>query len=220
VNPQNRLANRIRLIVITDAASAGPRSIPEVVSAALSAGAPAIQLRDKTMRAGELVALGTILRELTRAHDALLFVNDRVDVALAVGADGVHLGPDDLPVAAVRRIVPPEFLIGFSTDGVDEALQAAADGADYLGCGAVWQTGSKDDAGESIGADGLDRVARASPIPVVGIGGITADRAAIVAATRAAGVAVIGAVMRAADPGRATASLLGALPPSDEPAAR
>lgn len=218
MTPPKGLANRIRLIVITDAASAGPRSIPEVVSAALSAGAPAIQLRDKTMGAGELVALGAILRELTRAHDALLFVNDRVDVALAVGADGVHLGPDDLPVAAVRRIVPPEFLIGFSTDQVDAALQAAADGADYLGCGAVWPTGSKGDAGRSIGPDGLDRVARAAPIPVVGIGGITADRAAVLASTRAAGMAVIAAVMGAADPGHATASLLAAFPASDEPA--
>jgi len=209
------LAGRLRLIVITDSFAAGSRSIPEVVSAALSAGAPAVQLRDKGSGARELVELGTRLRAMTREHGALLFVNDRVDVALAVGADGVHLGPHDLPVAVVRRIVPDGFLIGYSTDEVDAALQAASDGADYLGCGSVWPTGSKVDTGASIGPDGLDRVARAVSIPVVGIGGITPERAAILAATRAAGVAVIGAVMGAPDPGHATASILAAFPGSD-----
>jgi len=218
VIPPDRLAERLRLIVITDAATAGSRSIPEIVSACLSAGAPAIQLRDKTMGAGELVALGTVLRSMTREHDALLFVNDRVDVALAVGADGVHLGPDDLPVQTVRRIVPPGFLIGFSTDEVDGALQAVADGADYLGCGTVWPTGSKADSGDSIGPDGLDRVARAVPLPVVGIGGITSERAAILSSTRAAGVAAIGAIMGAPDPGQATAAFLTAFPRSDRTA--
>ena len=202
------LAERLRLVVVTDEAQAAPRGVIEVVRLALSAGAPAIQLRAKEQSARELAGLGRELRRETTAHGALLFVNDRVDVALAVSADGVHLGPDDLPLAAVRRSTPPGFLIGYSTDDPEEAREAEREGADYLGVGAVWATPSKEDAGESIGPDGLARVARAVSIPVVGIGGITVARARLLTGTGAAGIAVIGAVMGAADPGAAVRLLL------------
>jgi thiamine-phosphate diphosphorylase len=151
------------------------------------------------------------LREPTRQHGALLFVNDRVDVALAAGADGVHLGPTDLPVHAARQFVPPDFLIGFSTDDPEHARAAERDGASYIGCGAVFGTSSKPEVeGERIGVERLDRVARDVGIPVVGIGGITPANVHEVAATAAAGCAVIGAVMAAADPGDATRRLLRA----------
>jgi thiamine-phosphate pyrophosphorylase len=203
------LREALRLIVITDSALAGPRSVVEVVEAALRAGARAIQLRDKKASARDLLAQARRLRSITRKWDALLFVNDRLDVALASGADGVHLGPDDLPVAAVRRAAPAGFLIGHSTDIPSVAGRSAADGADYIGCGAVFPTSSKADAGTEIGVEGLARVAGAVEIPVVGIGGITPERAwAIARETGAAGVAVIGAVMGAADPAEATRQLL------------
>ena len=202
------LSGRLRLIVITDGALAAPRSVFEVVEAALHGGAPGVQLRDKGASARDLVASARRLRELTRAAGALLFVNDRLDVALSVGADGVHLGPDDIPVAAARAVVPSGFLIGYSTDDPVVARAAVTDGADYLGCGTVNPTSSKRDAGHSIGFEGLRRVVDAVDVPVVGIGGIGPTHASDVAATGAAGAAVIGAVMQAGDPAASVRELL------------
>jgi len=202
------LGARLRLIVITDRQAAAPRSIVEVVEAALQAGAPAIQLRDKTATARALLEAGRELLPIVHGAGALFFVNDRVDVALALGADGVHVGPDDLPVRAIRGAVPRDFLIGTSTDDPKEAEALVADGADYIGCGTVYQTTTKPDAGNVLGPEGLDRVARAVAAPVVGIGGITPGRAAEVAKTAAAGVAVVAAVMGATDVGRAVRTLL------------
>ncbi len=180
----------------------------EVVAAALAAGAPAVQVRAKGASARELLELGRQILPFARDRGALLFVNDRLDVALALGADGVHLGPDDLPVAAARRAMPAGFLIGASTDDPDGARRLVADGADYIGCGAVYATSTKPDVGEVIGLAGLDRVVSAVDVPVVGIGGITIPRSAEVATTAAAGVAVVGAVMAAADVAAAVKGLL------------
>ena len=199
----------LRLIVITDRGLARPRDVMTVVQAALDAGAPAIQLRDKLATAAELLRQARALLPLTRAAGALLFINDRLDVALAAGADGVHLGPDDLPVAAARRIAPRGFLVGCSTDDPDAARRAEADGADYIGCGAVFGTRTKTEVGaERIGVHRLDEVAAAVDIPVIGIGGITAGNVAEVAATRAAGAAAVGEIMAASDPAAAVTALL------------
>ena len=204
------LARALRLIVITDTGLAAPRSVVEVVAAALAGGAKAVQLRNKGESARELMAVGTELRARTRQAGALLFVNDRMDVALALGADGVHLGPADLPVAAVRRHAPPGFLVGRSADDPLVARTAVADGADYIGCGTVYATTTKADAGDVIGLEGLRAVVEAVAVPVVGIGGITAARAPEVVGTGAAGVAVVGAVMAAADPAAVVGEFLGA----------
>ena len=204
------LGRRLRLIVITDEGLARPRSVEAVVAAALDAGAPAIQLRAKEATARTLLEVGGRLLRLTRDAGALLFVNDRVDVALALGADGAHVGPDDLPVAALRAAVPGGFLLGASADDPHVARRLVADGADYIGCGTVYATSTKADAGEVIGLEGLERVARAVDVPVVGIGGVTVERSAEVAGTGAAGVAVVGAVMAAEDPGAAVRGLLAA----------
>jgi thiamine-phosphate pyrophosphorylase len=182
--------------------------VEEVVAAALDAGARAVQLRAKRASPAEQVALARLLLALTRPVGARLFVNDRVDVALAANADGVHLGPDDLPVKAARRAVPAGFLVGYSTDDPDDAQRAVADGADYLGCGAVWRTGTKAVGEEAIGLDRLDQVAGAVTVPVVAIGGITPDRARAVAQTRASGVAVVRALMAASDPRAVARALL------------
>lgn len=206
--PSSPLAGRLRLIVITDRRLARPRPVEEVVEEALRAGAPAIQLREKGWGPGRSLPLALALRELCTEHGALFFVNDRLDLALAAGADGVHLGPDDLPVSDVRRAAPAGFLIGFSTDDPGQARKAEKDGADYIGCGTVWPTSSKEDAGNAIGPEGLARVVRAVHIPVVGIGGITADNVKELRGTGTAGVAVMGAVMGAADPGGVVRQLL------------
>jgi thiamine-phosphate pyrophosphorylase len=209
------LARRLRLIVITDAELARPRAVNEVVAEALAAGAPAVQVRAKGASARALLELGRSVLPLARERGALVFVNDRLDVALALGADGVHLGPDDVPVAAARRAMGEGFLVGASTDDPEVARRLVAEGADYIGCGTVYATSTKADAGEVIGLAGLDRVARAVDVPVVGIGGITVERSAEVATTRAAGVAVVGAVMAAADVGAAVRGLLAPWQPGD-----
>jgi thiamine-phosphate pyrophosphorylase len=203
------LKESLRLIVITDRRLALPRSVEAVVEAALQAGARAVQLRDKTASARELLEQAHGLRELTRAWGALLFINDRFDVALASEADGVHLGPGDLPVPLVRKATPKGFLIGASTDEPEVARELTRSGADYIGCGTVFPTSSKKDAGDVIGVAGLADVVTAVDIPVVGIGGVTPERArAIAEGTEAAGVAVIGSVMAAPDPGAAVRGLL------------
>jgi thiamine-phosphate pyrophosphorylase len=194
--------------VITDEALARPRRLETVVEQALLAGAPAVQVRAKGATAAELFSMATRIVRLTRQAGALCFVNDRMDVAVAVGADGVHVGPDDVPVDALRMAAPPGFLIGASTDDPAEASELAAAGVDYIGCGTVYATTTKADAGAVIGLEGLARVASAVDVPVVGIGGITVGRSAEVATTRAAGVAVVGAVMTAADIGAVVSGLL------------
>lgn len=203
------LRRRLSLIVVTDPDCGADRGVLEVVRLALAGGAPAIQLRSKESSAREMVELGKSLLVETRRAGALLFVNDRVDVAIAIGADGAHLGNDDLPVPAARRIAPPGFLLGRSVDRVEEIDTVISEGADYLGAGPVYPTGSKADAGPVMGPDGLRAVAAAAgATPVVGIGGIDVSNAAAVVQAGGVGVAVIGAVMRAADPAAAAAALV------------
>lgn len=205
------LIDRLRLIVVTDP-DCGGRAVVDVVRSALRGGTPAIQLRMKDAPAREMAALARALLVETRAAGALLFVNDRVDVAIAAGADGAHVGQDDLPAAAARRIAPPGFLIGVSAETVELARQAQADGADYVGVGPVYATGSKADAGDAVSTERIAEVAAAVRIPVVGIGGITIENAPPVFRAGAAGVAVISAVMRADDPEAAARALLAPSP--------
>lgn len=217
------LARRLRLIVITDTDLAKPRRVLDVVRSAVAAGAPAVQLRSKGASARELHTAGLDLLPVVRDAGALFFVNDRVDVALALGADGVHLGPGDLPIAAARRaaeiagrsdpgresVEHRPFFCGASTDDPATARRLVAEGADYIGCGTVFTTTTKADAGEAIGIFGLQAVAEAVDIPVVAIGGIDAEGSRQVAEeSDAAGVAVVGAVMSAGDVGAAVRSLL------------
>ncbi|MFQ6100305.1 MAG: thiamine phosphate synthase [Anaerolineae bacterium] len=186
--------------VITDHRAAGDRSILDVVRAAIQGGATVVQLREKEATTCEMIQLGQVLHESTRAAGIPLIVNDRVDVALAIGAEGVHVGQDDMPAPLARRLIRPDRILGVSVGTVGEAHQAERDGADYLGVGDVYGTPSKPDAGSPIGVEGLAEVAQAVSIPVVGIGGITPDNAAAVIRAGAAGVAVISAVVGAADP--------------------
>ncbi len=203
-----RLAQRLRLLVLTDAAAAAPRDVVDVTRMALEGGCRAIQLRHKSGTPREVLELARTLRRLTQSYDALLFVNDRVDIALAVGADGVHLGPGDLPVSCARHWAGPFLALGYSADDPDDARQAVAEGADYIGCGAVFGTTTKDVGEEAIGIQALNRVARSVPVPVLAIGGVSEDTIDRIAGSGAAGAAVVRAVMAAEDPRAATRNLL------------
>lgn len=201
--------SKLRVYVITDKALSRGRSEEEVVRAALKGGATAIQLRAKSASTEEMLRLGRELRRITREAGALFIVNDRPDVALAVDADGVHVGQEDVPVAVARRIVG-EKIVGASAGDIREAREAEAQGADYLGVGSVFSTASKSDAGEPIGLEALNRICRAVRVPVMGIGGINAENARGVMEAGAKGVAVISAVVAADDVERAARQLLEA----------
>ncbi len=179
------------------------RSHADVARAALAGGASAIQLRDKEMPVRELLATAEEIRRLCAAAGALFVVNDRLDVALAAHADGVHLGLDDMPVAAARRALVAyerrRFVIGASVSTVEEAQQAVADGADYLGVGAMFATATKPDAGLPVGPQRLAEIHRAVSLPLVAVGGISADNIAEVMRAGAAGAGVVSAVSRAPD---------------------
>ncbi len=158
-----------------------------------------MQLREKEMPTRQLVEEAAHTLTVTRRAGVPLLIDDRVDLALAVGADGVHLGQDDLPVAMARRLLGPDRIIGSSAGTEDEAVAAERDGADYLGVGSVFETSSKADAGAPIGLEGLRRIVHAVRIPVVAIGGVAHHNAASAIQAGAAGVAVISAVVGAED---------------------
>lgn len=195
----NDLARRLRLYVLTDTRAARGRDLVALVTAALEGGATAIQLRDKETSARAQVDLGRDLRHLTHEAGALFIVNDRVDVACAVEADGVHLGQDDLPAAVARRIMGPGAILGGSAGSLDELARCVQAGVDYLGVGPIYPTPSKADAGTAIGPSGLAALRKATILPIVGIGGIDETNAAPVVRSGADGVAVISAVIAAPD---------------------
>ncbi len=195
------------IYVVTDEKVSGGRSHLEIATAAVAGSADVVQLRAKDSDAKALLETARRIREVTRAKATLFIVNDRLDVAILSGADGVHLGQDDIPVAEARRMVPPGFIIGVSTGTVEEALNAERDGADYLGLGPVFPTTSKDDAGPVCGLELLREVKSAVRIPVVAIGGITLDNAASVMESGADGLAVISAVLVPEDMGSACLEL-------------
>ncbi|HYI14958.1 MAG TPA: thiamine phosphate synthase [Thermomicrobiales bacterium] len=206
------LAPRLRRYLVTDARAGSVERLVEICRAALDGGVTAIQLRAKGWTDQQLLDAALALAPLCRDAGALFLVNDRLDIALASGADGIHLGVDDLPVAAARRLLGPVAIIGYSPEGDDDRLGAEAAGADYLGVGPVYGTGTKLDAGDAIGLDGLRSVVDQTQLPVIGIGGITIERAAEVVATGAVGVAIVGAVFMASDPASAARNLREVLP--------
>ena len=170
-----------------------------LAGALVEGGARVVQLRIKGAEAGEMLAMARVLAPWCRTRGVGLIVNDRVDVALAAGADGVHLGQDDLPLAAARAIVPAGFVVGVSTHDEAQARAAAEGGANYLGFGPCFTTTTKHNPDPVVGLPRLARVCAGSPIPVVAIGGITLDTVAAVVAAGAAAAAIIRAVNDAAD---------------------
>ncbi|GAB4234382.1 MAG: thiamine phosphate synthase [Deltaproteobacteria bacterium] len=197
-----------RLYVITDETVSRGRTHLQVAEAAILGGADAIQLRDKEAPGGKLYRVALQLRGLTREANIPLIVNDRVDIALAVDADGAHVGQGDLPASVARNLLGAGKILGVSAGSEEEAGRAEQDGADYLGVGPVFEArGTKPDAREPAGLDLIGRIRRRSRLPIVAIGGIDVENARSVREAGAGAAAVISAVAAAEDIARAAADL-------------
>ncbi len=200
-----------RLYLVTDRTRTGGRPLLDVVDAALRGGVDAVQLREKDLPGGALFDLARKLRSRCTRHGARLIVNDRIDVALAADADGVHLPVDSFSPTDARALLGPHKLIGVSTHSIEQAQRASAGGADFIVFGPVFDTASKRPFGPPLGLEALAQAAGAVTVPVFAIGGVTAARAAAVRTRGAHGIAVIGAVLEAADPTAAAGALRRAL---------
>jgi thiamine-phosphate pyrophosphorylase len=200
-----------RLHLITDTRPG--RDALQTVAAALAAGAPLVQVRvEDGTTDREAYQFAVRVRELCDRHGATCLVNDRIHIALAVGAAGAHVGDDDLPVEAARRVLGPAAVLGATCRDPAAAVEKVAAGASYLGVGPAFATATKPGLPDPIGVEGVGAVAAAVPgTPVVAIGGVTAERVPSLLAAGAYGVAVVGAVSEAADPAEATRRLLAAL---------
>jgi len=200
------------LYAILDRSVSGGRDLPGLLDAVLSGGGRLVQLREKTLPLAELLPLAQRLARRCREVGALFIVNDRADLALAAGADGLHVGQDDLPAQRVRALLRPGMILGVSTHDPEQARRAVADGADYVAVGSIFPTTTK--AGfQLVGPELIRRVRAEVPVPLVGIGGITADNAATVLAAGADAVAVISALCAAPDPEAATRLFLARIAP-------
>jgi thiamine-phosphate pyrophosphorylase len=197
----------LRLYLCTDRGLSLGRPLLETLEAAIAGGVTMVQLREKEASSREFYEIALNVRALTRQHGVPLVINDRPDIALAVEADGIHIGQSDLPLGVARKLVGNALFIGVSAGTPEEALAAQREGADYLGVGAVYPTGSKADAGDAIGIAGLLAIRRAVSIPVVGIGGIGPRNAGEVKKTGAAGIAVISAILSQPDIAKAAGDL-------------
>ena len=194
------------LYVVTDEGLSRGKTHVEIAREAVAGGADVIQLRDKTADSASLYAAACEIAKICRGK-ALFFVNDRLDIALAAGADGVHVGQSDLPAAVVRSLVPKDFLVGVSVGSVAEALAAEADGADYVAVSPVFSTASKYDAGDGHGLDTARAICDAVSVPVVGIGGLNKDNIPEVISAGIDGIAVISAVVSQEDISASAAEL-------------
>lgn len=188
----------IRLYLVTQRYDFGPDELLRRVEAAILGGVTMVQLREKSCEGREFYDLAVALRTLTRRLGVTLWINDRTDIALAVGADGVHIGQKDLPARVVRRIIPAGMQLGVTTSTVELARQAELDGADCIGCGAVFPTQTK--AVKELGTAGLADIRAAVKLPIVAIGGINAGNAHLPLACGVNGIAVVSDIMGAADP--------------------
>ena len=198
---------KLGVYLVTDERLSKGRATAEIVRAAIRGGVDAVQLRGKDLPIREQLAIGRALRTITREAGVLFIVNDRLDLALALDADGVHVGQDDLPADVVRRLVGPEWIVGVSAATIAEARAARDDGADYIGVGPIWGTATKLDAGVAVGPGLIATLKAAVELPMVGIGGIGAGNAAQVIAAGGDGVAVVSAIMSADDPEAAARDL-------------
>ena len=188
------------IYLLTDDTCLQGRPLLACVEEALGAGVTLLQYRSKYKDGGAMYQEALALKELCDRYHVPLIINDRVDVALAVGAAGVHVGQDDLPCRVVRNLVGDDFLIGVSAHNPEEAREAAAAGADYLGCGAVFGTATKAGVG-TLGLERLRSIRQAVSLPIVGIGGVKATNYGQVLATGANGAAIISGILAATDIG-------------------
>jgi len=190
----------LRLCLVTDRGLAGGRSVIDVALAAVRGGATMVQLREKDATTRAFVESARALKAALAPLGVPLAINDRLDVALAVDADGLHVGQDDMPVEAARRLMGPGKFVGLSITALDQALRPDAAAADYLGVGPIYAQSTKSDAAAPLGLDGLRRIRGLTGKPIVAIGGLTPDNSAPVLAAGADGLAVVSAIVAAADP--------------------
>ena len=186
------------IYLVTDDGCLQGRALIDCVREALEGGVTLVQYRAKTASSAEMYAEALQLKALCDSFNVPLIINDRLDIAMAVGAAGVHLGQDDLPCAAARKILGEDYIIGVSAHNPAEARAALQSGADYLGCGAVFGTATKADV-KKLGTDGLAAICKAKGLPVVGIGGVTADNYREVRAAGADGAAIVSGILAQPD---------------------
>ena len=196
----------MRLYAVTDRAWVGKMSLMEQVEAALKNGASCIQLREKKLDYEAFLEEAREMVTLCRQYNVPFIINDAVEIAIKVGADGVHVGQDDMKVSDVRKKVGPNMIVGVSVHNIEEAKEAIINGADYLGIGAVFSTSTKLDV-KTISYDKLKEICDAVDVPTVAIGGISKDNIVKLAGSGVDGVAVVSAIFAAKDPGKVTREL-------------
>jgi thiamine-phosphate diphosphorylase len=198
----SELSRALKLYLVTDPVLHHGRGVEGTCEIALKAGVRFVQLRDKTASTKSLYNSAVTLRKLCRKHHSYFVVNDRIDVAMAAGADGVHLGQSDMPADIARSLMGPDAIIGVSVRTVEEAETAMKSGADYIAANLVFPTGTKKDAGKPLGLEVVSSLASVSQLPLIAIGGITPENTKLVMDAGCSGVAVVTAVMNAASPAR------------------
>ena len=196
------LKTALKLYLVTDPVLHGGRGVEATCEEALKAGVRFVQLRDKNASTRSLFDSAQTLRNLCNRYSSYFVVNDRIDVAMAVKADGVHLGQSDMPADAARSIMGSEAIIGVSVRTVEEAEKAKADGADYIAANLVFSTETKKDIKEPLGLEMVSILSKASSLPVIAIGGINPENTALVIKAGCIGVAVVTAIMNADSPSR------------------
>jgi thiamine-phosphate pyrophosphorylase len=206
------------LYIILDPSVCPARPLVEVLTVAAEAGAPLFQYRNKTASMKEAYGEALALRQAAAKAGVLFIVNDRCDLALAVDADGVHLGQGDLPLDLARRVMGPDKLIGISTHNLDQVRDATAGKPDYLGFGPIFKPGSKQDHDPVVGLEGLRAMRRLTSLPVFAIGGIQIDQAGEVMRAGANGLAVVSAILKAPDISYAVNAFLAQMPGPASPA--
>jgi len=199
---------QLKLYLVTDQPSCLGRNLFEVVEAAVAGGVRCVQLREKTLSTRKFVQLALAMKERLDPHGVPLIINDRLDVALACGAQGLHLGQNDLPVELARRLLPAECWLGLSVETLEQAELAAELDVDYFGVSPVFATPTKTDTGEPWGLEGLSRLRKLTTKPLIAIGGIQPDNAQSVMNAGADGIAVVSAICSAPSPGQAAQTLL------------
>ncbi len=195
------------LYLVTDRGLSRGRPTLEIVSAAVAGGVTVVQLREKTAETREFVEEALAIRTYLKERKIPLIINDRIDVAQAVSADGVHLGQKDMPIELARKIVGASMIIGISAESVADAVAAQEAGADYLGVSPIYATPTKTDTAPALGLEGLRQIRASVDLPLVGIGGLKAENAARVIEHGADGVAVVSAIVSADDPEQAARAL-------------
>ena len=194
------------LYLVTDHRNKTDEEFLNIIEEAIKGGTSIVQLREKTASTKDFYQLALKVKEITTRYDVPLLINDRIDIALAVDSEGVHLGQDDMPADIARKIIGDDKILGVSASTVEEAIKAQIDGADYIGSGAVFPTATKDDA-DSVSKEELKSIVDSIDIPVVAIGGITIENACELKDTGIAGFSVVSAIMSADDPKEASQKL-------------